>query len=267
MSSTRTQLQTDAEARLIADPYFADVAIILQRKGVTEKEIQQRLSVRNARSGKIGACVLVLIPGADVVDPNLPGPRLGLVQSFVVLVHPTINDGDLGTGKDPEDIAEKLLQLFHHARLSGGAVLTGGANAIVPNDSFDGLIGQQVNLNTFGGPAAPSKVGTPTIAADNSNTSPCTVTMACGTVGAVIWYTTDGSYPSSENPLALVYSAPFTQPTGATIRAAAQLSGSQQSDVAQLTIAAGASGSASPLGGEGGEAVGGEGGETLNSEG
>lgn len=229
MSSTRVRLQAFAEARLLAEPYFADIAIILQRKGVTEQELKQLVSARTARGGKVGACVLVLIPGADVIDVNVPGPCLSLVQSFVVLVHPTINASDIGTGKEPEDIAERVLQLFHHANLGWGAVLTGGAGAIVPNDSFDGLVGQQVNLNTRGGPAALEKVGRPTIS-PASGAPGQSITLACGTSGAAIYYTTDGSYPSSANTAAQLYSAPFVGAAGELL-VAAEKAGSVQSDI------------------------------------
>jgi hypothetical protein len=52
----------------------------------------------------------------------------------------------------------------------------------------------------------------------------------------VIWYTTDGSYPSSANAAAIQYSAPFAQATAATIRAAAEKVNLQQSNVRELTL-------------------------------
>ena len=233
MSSIRKPLQLDCEARLKADPYFDDIAIILQRKGVTEKDIERLLNVQKGRGGKVGACVLVLIPGADAIDPDLPGPRLGLVQSFVVLVHPTINAGSTGTGKDAEDIAERVLQLFHQVHFGYGAVLVGGQAAIQVNDTFDGLVGQQVNLETYGGPIALAKVAVPAITA-SATTAPATVTITCATAGAAIRYTTDGSLPTPTN--GTDYTAPFAQATAATIRATATKLGALQSDTRQLKL-------------------------------
>lgn len=232
MSGVLQRLQLDAEARLLADAYFADIAIILQRTGVTEKEIQRRLSTVAGRGGKVGACVIVLLPSGGVPDADLPGPRLALTQSFIVLVHPSINEGSTGTGKEPEDIALRVLQLFHHAALGYGSVLVGGPGAIVPNDSFDGLTGFQINLDTFAGPVALTKVARPTIS-PSSGAAPQLVTLACATAGASIRYTTDGSYPSAQNANATVYAAPFNVAAATTVRAAAEKTGLQQSDVAQ----------------------------------
>jgi hypothetical protein len=234
--SPRRRLQLDAEARLKADPYFADIAIILQRTGVTPKEIERRLSVQLGRGGKIGACVLVLIPGADVNFPNVPGPRQALTVSFVVLVHPTINSGTIGTQKEPEDIADQVLALFHQCSFGYGSVLVGATNAIVPNDSFDGLVGQQVNLTSDAGNTPGEQVKWPTITA-SAETAPALITLACATSGAAIYYTTDGSYPSSTNTAAQLYSAPFNQTTAALIRIAAEKSGLLPSNVRQLDLA------------------------------
>jgi hypothetical protein len=234
--SPRRRLQLDAEARLKADPFFADIAIILQRDGVTEKEIERRLNVQKGRGGKVGACVLVLIPIADVNFPNVPGPRQALTVSFIVLVHPTLNNGTLGTGKEPEDIADKVLALFHQCSFGYGSVLVGATNAIVPNDSFDGLVGQQVNLTTDAGNSPEAHVKWPTISA-SAETAPATITLACATSGASIFYTTDGSYPSSTNTAAHTYSAPFNQATAALLRVAAEKADLLPSNVRQLELA------------------------------
>jgi hypothetical protein len=79
---------------------------------------------------------------------------------------PSVQD-TTGTGKDAEDIALKVLQLFHHCQLGHGQALVGASSAIVPSDAFDGLVGYQVNLNTFGGPVAETVVATPTASARN----------------------------------------------------------------------------------------------------
>ncbi len=117
-------------------------------------------------------------------------------------------------------------------------VFIAASNAIVPNTDFDGLVGYDVTISTSVALAKPAKVATPAIAAAAA-ISPATgssVTLTCATGSAAIYYTTDGSYPSSANATATLYSAPFNVPTAATLRAAAQLSGSQPSDVAQTSL-------------------------------
>ena len=62
-------------------------------------------------------------------------------------------------------------------------------------------------------------------------------TITCGTGGAVIRYTTDGSDPRYSQS-AQVYSAPFAQPeAGTVVTAAAQKEGMYHSAVAAETVA------------------------------
>jgi len=267
MSGYLEQLQEDVQFRIMAESYFDTIAIVLQRDGVTINQIQQRVAALNPRGGKTGACIIVLMPTVDVPDANPPGPRFELTQSFIVLEHPTINRGASGTGKHGTDIALALLQLFHLFTLGFGATMTARDRAITPNDSFDGLVGLQVDFFSRGGLAPQPTVALPTISTDSA-VSPATITMACATAGAAIWYTTDGSYPASVNPTAMKYLAPFTQNSGAMIRAAGELSGNLQSSVRELTIAQGAGSTPAAIGLEGGEGgILGEGGETLRAEG
>jgi hypothetical protein len=62
------------------------------------------------------------------------------------------------------------------------------------------------------------------------------VTLACATAGAAIYYTVDGTYPSSKASNGTLYTAPFTAPSGSTVRAAAELSGYQQSQVISQVV-------------------------------
>lgn len=258
MSSLLETLQNDAEGRLLADPFFDDIAIVVQRKGVTLAEIQRRLTVLNGRGQKAGACVLVLMPGGGSNDQT-PGPRLAITQSFIVLVHPELNSKSTGTGKSPEEIALRLLQIFNFASFGYGAVLHCENDALVPNDTFDGLVGYQVNLHTFSGETPLPKVAPVTIEATDTK-APATVQLSCATDGAKIWFTTDGSYPSSANATASLYAAQTTLRAGCTLRTAAERFGLAPSNITQLVISSGG------LLNEAGEQLDAEGGEILKSE-
>lgn len=227
-ASPLRQIQEDAEARIKAEPFFATIPTIKQRNGETLAEIQKRVATLTGKGGKVGACILILMPGGGVPDQT-PGPRLALTVSFVVLVHPAINDGSTGTKLDVEAIAIELLQLFDQTTLGYGSVLQSGQDALVPNDSFDGLVGYQVNLGLPLGLVKKERVAVPTISA-TATTAPATVTLTCATAGAAIRYSVDDSYPT------LPYTAPFVQSTAATIRAAAEKAGLQQSNIRQLTL-------------------------------
>jgi hypothetical protein len=229
-------LQDDFVGRHEAAAYFSDVAIIALKAEVPVAELAKQKGVLHGRAGKVGACVLVRKPVLDVVDPNVPGPRCAVVQQMIILEHPTINAQSNGTGKSAEQLAIASLRLCHHWVPYGvSQVFVGERDAILPDDGFPGLSAYVVTLTSFIGLVPSVRVQRPTI--DFSvGAAPATVTLACGTVGAAIWYTTDESYPSSVNPAATLYSVPFVQATAATIRAAGELAGHDQGDVAQKTL-------------------------------
>ena len=237
MPDVLRQLQEDFYGRALAAEPLDEVALVLVRKDYSEQELQRLLGTVKGRGGKVGAAVLVNMPVLSVSDPDVPGPRTSIVQTLTVLEHPTINAGSTGCGKTAEQIALSLLQLFHHFNPAGiSQVFVGSTAAIVPEGGFDGLVGYTVTLQAPLQLSAQRKVATPRIAAAPTSGLPATVTITCATVGASIYTTTDGSYPSASNPNATLYAAPFEVAAAATVRATASLSGLQQSDVAQLCL-------------------------------
>lgn len=229
------RVQDDCHARLLQHAELADVAIIQERRATTEQELAKLLSTLKGRSGKIGVAILVqrpmFYPEAD--NSSLRGQ---LVQAFTVIEHPTLNRGSQGTQKTAEALAIEVLRLFHFAACSVPqqtfSALPSGA--IIPDDTLDGLNAWEVRLALQVSPGRGLRCGTPLIDPDSGDGS-AEVTLTCATSGAAIFYTTDGSYPSSQNEAARKYLVPFA-PGAVTLRAAAELDGYQQSSVAQVTF-------------------------------
>jgi hypothetical protein len=236
MSATKKflrRIQEDCYQRALASAELANVGIVLVRRALTPSMVEQQLKTIKGRAGKVGICLFVEMPSVDVPAPNVPGPSTTVVQTFLVLEHPTINEGSLGTGTDAENVAVDVLQLFHQFIPYGVTqVMIAAPNAITPENAFENLVGYTVTLTTEVALRKPAKVALPTITPRGGPT-PASITLACATPEAVIRYTLDGSYPGSANTAALTYSAPFNLATGATLRVGAEKSGLQPSDIAQ----------------------------------
>lgn len=235
MNDPFRQILDDCAARLQADAYFSDIAVLPFLTDSTEEEIAKRLGAAKGQSGKVGACVLVLLPTVAVPSPNLPGPQFQVRQSFIVLEHPEINNGTIGTKKPAGAIAREVVRLFHHAYTGRGAqVWNAGSDAIVPETGFRKLAGYTITLAAAWGQESVNRLPTPTIVA--TGTGPFSVTLACADAAAALWFTLDGSYPWPGNPGAALYAEPLSISTASTLRVVAYRTAYQASNTATATV-------------------------------
>lgn len=229
------QDQHDFYGRLLADAYFADIKVLLEAKGDVEPDVIQALSIFNDRGGKIGACVVVLMPTLTNDAPDSPGPRSLVRMSVQVIDQPVVNLATGGTGKSASQIAERVRQILHLFATGRGATYTFAGQDPVPVDQ--GKNSYNVSFTRLCADCPPRKVAAVAISL-SSPSVPSTATLSTATAGAVIRYTLDGSYPGSANAAALVYSTPVLVSTAATLRAAAELTDYQASDISAKAITA-----------------------------
>lgn len=236
------RLDLEIYYRTLADSYFADVMVATERPLVTgaQKAIDTfvaslTLGAGNA-SKKQGAGILVLMPVADVSHENIPGPDLDkVVIPSLIMEWPLLNYGSRGTGLPAEDLLVRFLQLHHHTNVNGATsyaiVASEGAIGPLPREFRDrGIIGYTVALRTGFPLAQLAKCALPSISPSSGAYSQ-TITLACATSGAAIYYTTDGTPPFSGNAAATLYSAPFALAAAGTLRVGAQKTGTAPSNV------------------------------------
>jgi len=226
--------QDDFYGRLSADPFFADIPVLLQKKGDITSDTEIAMNTLNAKTGKRGAVVIVLQPELVMAEPDAPGPEYFIIMAVQVFVTRADNDDpNTGTGKSAELICKRIRVLMHHYGPGDGTVYSFQRRSPLPVD--EGNVSYSV---TFQRRAVDQdwqpRCGLPLIDAvpDGGNSQ---VTLTTATAGAAIYYTTDGSYPSSTNTAATLYAGPFVVNAGNStlLRCAAELANYQQSMVAQ----------------------------------
>lgn len=153
------------------------------------------------------------------------------VHRIAVLENPLINRSVIsGTLITYEEMVEILVRnttgIFRPTVATSPLVLDDEGIQKIKGVTKEGqeLIGKQVTFFCFGGLAAPdmATVEVPVITQDPVTLE---VTITCGTPGAAIFYTVDGSRP---RPGKTLYTAPFTPAAGVLLAARAVLAGCLQ---------------------------------------
>jgi hypothetical protein len=192
------QLRQQVVDRLQADSYFEDMPVLVEDKGDLDNEIARALGALTETGGKVGCCVVVMSPRADVKNPNVSKPVL---DPIVITIHVEeavlINQSTQGTQKHCSDVAERVAALLHWWTPDGRqSPLLAGAGALQAVEPVIGDVAYAAILRATGGLSVTlSQVATPTSSPDGGAT-PATVTLACATAGAAIFYTLDGKHPS-----------------------------------------------------------------------
>lgn len=196
-----------------ADPYFSDIPVVTERL----KDFQGRIDVLVGRTA--GICLILVTPVVGGVLANVPGANFAGIQVIGrILENTTIN----ATGKEALDAA-----IYTHAlwsQLKPDAL----ASALIPQEppivlgNDPKYLSYDIRFTTEGG----TKIDIPTLAAVTIDASDLgAIELAHPTPGAPIFYTTNNTQASPRNPASVLYLAPFSAPSGTTVRARAWLAG------------------------------------------
>lgn len=242
MNSLET-IQPDIFFKLASEPALASVTVFKVREADIESKLAETLGglgltgaaqvtqvpAAYCRPGTgIGASIEVMMPMfVQAPDRNAPGPDVLLKILMRVKESHVENLGPNGTKMTAETIAQTILGILQLWGSQNNLSLFAFDSPLAPNRDFLPLVCYDVAMF--------SKVyvgGTPGVATVTyAENAPLQVTLACATAGALIYYTTDLSFPGSANPAAEQYTVPFTVPANTNIRAAAYLAGSYGSPV------------------------------------
>lgn len=222
MASFFHTLQQEIADRLADDPFFQDIPVLWELKHDVANEVDRV-------TGTIGAGVIVVTPTASVENPNLPSPYYGDIGVVVQVYSDPVIASALPRAME---IAEVVSSLLHHWQpASIGAPLLADKPTIVPAQTDNpGTDGRDVRFTCAGGKSFDvPQVATPVITEDSGS-----VSIACATAGAVIFYRVDGRRPVPRTGTR--YTGAFTPEAGSTVVAAAWFPGMLTSATAKLSI-------------------------------
>ena len=232
MSSTLELDQDDITARLTLDAVTGLVPVFSQRKGITENDIQTKLGPLNSKNGQVGLVLIVLMPKLVATEANTPGAMYASRYGIQIIDWPAVRRMASGGSQiSAETMAERVRNLLNFSSFGRGQSLFFDGMEPAPQ-ADETRISYIVYFRKLGADTWIQKAATVAIS-PQSGAAPQTVTLTCATGGAAIYYTTDGTYPSSGNTTATLYSGAISVTTASTLRAAAELTNYQQSDPSQ----------------------------------
>jgi hypothetical protein len=244
-------LQPMVTAKLNSEPFFSPIAIFAIEERDISSQVASSLAgyggnVQGQTGKKAGATIEVLMPELSSRLPDSPGPTTIIDQKFHVKTNSTINFGASGNGVGikPEAIAARIAQTFHKFSFGDTKHFNG---FYAPDDyyrrlhpGYDNtgdlkpLVVIEVTIQAILQPDELAQTSQPTISAPEQTVT-LTDTQSGG--GSAIYYALGyGQFPGTGNPNAILYSAPFTVPSGTVVNVAAYNPPNVGSQVQTVTI-------------------------------
>jgi hypothetical protein len=219
------QLQEDVAGVLLGDAWLGAVNIITRERLIFEGNrmpdealMVETLAYLTERNGKRGCGVIVEKPRFAVTLPNVPGPQGQLVVSCLVIEDPLENEGPTGTGQAADQVGQRILDVLHHWVLDGvGIFRAEGDNALSPATEWEPLRAYTARVVIDA-----NRGQTPRVARVVAAGEGAAVTLSSGTVGCLIYYTLDGSFPAPGH--GTLYEGPVDA-TGMVLRAVGYMEG------------------------------------------
>lgn len=239
------QLQEDVYGLLMSAPALASVNIVQERRFLVQSQVELDAVWSTPRNGRSGNGVLIEMPALNVTGKNSIFPANLLAVPLVAF-----QNGDAaltpetGSGLYAEHLAMLLLDLLHHQELKGIGTLYAEEKAVEPARDYEFVNAYRATLFLKTSQTNQTQRCLPVTITNNAGS----ITLACATAGAEIYYTTDGSTPvksdaldpingGSINPASTRYTGAFAANSGDRVRAAAFAFGYNSSSINQEIIA------------------------------
>ena len=230
-SSILVQLQGACAAELSADPYFSNIQVVTQA-------IQDLGSVIDQALASLGVCALVIVPTADIEHPNQQGPYFEDIKIIVrVIESVTVNQNTAagGTGKGALAVAEYVCAVLHQFAPPNitelvycdkpTIVLVADPERLIYDVCFKSAGGLSYAISQLDTPSFTQTGESISISAPASGGNPV--------AGAVVYYTTNGTFPAPQN--GTVYSGPISVTPGTVLKARAWMYGYEPSALVSTT--------------------------------
>ena len=225
MPSILASIQQEIADRLLADPFFATIPVLVE----TPRDLNFELQAGVAAAGTYG---VVQTPQASVASATAPGPTFDPVE-FAVRFRENV---PVASSPHALEVAETALALLHLYRPPTFNEVLSAAPHALQRVSEPNVVTYEIRVRTQACAAyAIPQLDGPTVTSAGTR-SPQTVTLGTDTAGAAIFYTLDGTQPAPRSPSAHLYTAPFTVGAPALLRARAWLAGYLTSAETRLTF-------------------------------
>jgi len=236
MASKFQTILDECKDELEATSFFDGIPIVTEFDEETidseSKKVQALLQYHLATTG-----IVMLLAWESMGIPGQREGESGIVLHDSVLVVRSIENTEVNeTGKNRLEVIERTKDTLHLFKpLTATAPLCVSAPGITRWSDDDMFLGNDISfVTTDGSGVVLTQAATPVIIFEDIG-EPYTVQMSSDTVGAAIFYTTDGKKPNSQN--GTLYTGQFILADPSTLKARAWLQGYRASNVA--TAAAG----------------------------
>ena len=222
MSSILTAIQQEIANCLLADPFFANIPVLVEQPRDVGYELERSV----AQATTFG---VVRVPQALVSATTAPGPYFDPVEIAVRFCE----NVPVSTGPHALEVAETALALLHLFRPTTINEVISAAPTALKAVTVPNVVAYEIYVRTQAGASyAVPQLDEPGITATGTSV-PQTIGLSSDQPGAAIYFTLDGSQPAPRGPTAMLYSAPFVVSEACLLRARAWLAGYAASDEAR----------------------------------